>query len=140
MRKGVKNFINKIYKMFFQLLTPSINEKFIKIEKQQQFVNGKKVDDYEMIEKFDNGSIEIEGKHNNKRFSMKNKIPKFRNKHHVRFNLDKNKIHKPRKIERTLTPFIPKKKTVKEKRDIIQKVSEKNKRKTKKNVIEDKKK
>jgi hypothetical protein len=126
--------------MFYELLPSSTNEKFIKIEKHQQFVNGKKVDDYEMIEKFDNGNIEIEGKHNNKRFSMKNKIPKFRNKHHVRFNLHKNKIHKPIKIERTLTPFIQMKKSLKAKRDIIQKVSEKNKRKTKKNVIEDKKK
>ncbi len=126
--------------MFYELLPPSTNKKFIKIEKHQQFVNGKKVDDYEMIEKFDNGNIEIEGKHNNKRFSMKNKIPKFRNKHHVRFNLHKNKIHKPIKIERTLTPFIQMKKSLKAKRDIIQKVSEKNKRKTKKNVIEDKKK
>jgi len=126
--------------MFYELLPPSTNEKFIKIEKQQQFVNGKKVDDYEIIEKFDNGTIEIQGKHNNKRFSMKNNTQKFRNKHHVRFNLHKNKIHKPIKIERTLTPFIPKKKSLKEKRDIIQKVSEKNKRKTMKNVIQDKKK
>ena len=126
--------------MFYDLLSPSTNEKFIKIEKQQQFINGKKVDDYEMIEKFDNGTIEIQGKYNNKRFSMKNKIPKFRNKHHVRFNLNKNKIHKTRKIERTLTPFIPNTKTLKDKRNIIQKVSEKNRRKTKKNVILDKKK
>lgn len=125
--------------MFYDLLPPLTNEKFITIEKQQQFVNGKKVDDYEMIEKFDNGIVEIEGKYNNKRFSMKNKISKFRN-NHVRFNLHKNKIHKPIKIERTLTPFVPKKKSLKDKRDIIQKVSEKNKRKTKKNVIPDKKK
>ena len=125
--------------MFYQLLTkilsPSTDEKFIKIEKQEQYINGKKVHDYEMIEKMDNGIIQIKGRHNNKRFSMKNKIPKFRNKHHVRFNLDKNSIIKPRKIERTLTPFIPTKKSLKAKRDIIQKVSEKNKRKTKKNVM-----
>lgn len=130
--------------MFYQLLTkilsPSTDEKFIKIEKHQRFENGKKVDDYEMIEKMDNGIIEIKGRHNNKRFSMKNKIPKFRHKHHVRFNLDKNKINKTGKIERTLTPFIPTKKSLKAKRDIIQKVSENNKRKTKKNVMPDKKK
>jgi hypothetical protein len=128
--------------MFYQLLAnilPPSNQTFVKIEKHQRFINGKKVDDYQMIEKMDDGTIEIQGKHNNKRFSMKNKIPKFRNKHHIRFNLDKNKIRKPIKIERTLTPFIPKKKTVKEKRDIIQKVSEKNKRKTKKNVNQIKK-
>jgi len=124
--------------MFYELLPPLTNEKFIKIEKQQQFVNGKKVDDYEMIEKFDNGIIEIEGKHNNKSFSMK-KTPKFRNKHHVTFNLHKNKIHKPIKIERTLTPFIPKKKSLKDKREVIEKASEKY-RKTLKNVIQDKKK
>lgn len=126
--------------MFYNLLTPSTTGKFIKIEKQERYINGKKVDDYEMIEKMDNGMIEIKGKYNNKRFSMKNKIPKFRHKHRVRFNLDKNKINKTGKIERTLTPFIPTKKSLKAKRDIIQKVSENNKRKTKKNVIQDKKK
>jgi hypothetical protein len=124
--------------MFYDLLSPSNNENFIKIEKQQQFINGKKVHDYEIIEKMNNGMIEIDGKYNKKRFSIKNKIPKFRNKHHVTFNLHKNKIHKPIKIERTLTPFIPKKKSLKDKREVIEKASEKY-RKTMKNVIPDKK-
>ena len=122
----------------FTSVLPEKNKGFITM-KEEKFINGKKIEDFEIMGKFDNGNRELEEKYDNERFSTKIIKPKFRNKQQVRFNLGKNKIIKTRKIERTLTPFIPKSKTLEERRGIIQKVSETNKRKTKKTVIPKKK-
>jgi hypothetical protein len=114
--------------MFIELLKPElIHHNLIQIEKKQEQINGKIVNDIEIAKYEKDGDMIIKGHYNKSPIYYKRRItPKFRNKH-VRFNI--STIKKPSKINRTPTPFIheqypiKKPQTLKNKIQLIEKIN-----------------